>query len=97
MESESSCQGLRVDWRDSRGAAMVDEASRMKVVMGIVTCILLIFTVETRVLIFFGWYTLGAIILYFAYGMHNSRLAKGLDEEEGPEMGEYVAPVGEQP
>ena len=40
MERESSCQGLRVDWRDSRGAAMVDEASRMKVVMGIVTCIL---------------------------------------------------------
>lgn len=64
---------------------------------GIVFCILLIFTVEQRVLIFFGWYTLAAVILYFAYGMHNSRLAKGLDEEDGPEMGEYVAPVGTQP
>ena len=47
--------------------------------LGIVTCIALIFTVESRVLVFFAWYTLGAIILYFIYGMHNSRLAKGLD------------------
>lgn len=61
--------------------------------VGILTCIALIFTVESRVLVFFAWYTLAAIILYFAYGMHNSRLAKGLDEEDGPELGEYVAPV----
>ena len=61
--------------------------------LGILTCIALIFTVETRVLVFFAWYTLAAIILYFLYGMHNSRLAKGLDEEEAPDMGEYVAPV----
>jgi APA family basic amino acid/polyamine antiporter len=65
--------------------------------LGIVSCIALIFTVEQRVLIFFGWYTLAAVILYFAYGMHNSRLYKGLDAEGGPPMGEYVAPVGEQP
>src|SRR4029450_2595996 len=37
----------------------------------------LIFTVETRVLIFFAWYLVAAIILYFVYGMHNSELAKG--------------------
>ncbi|NDU79692.1 hypothetical protein GWI34_44965, partial [Actinomadura sp. DSM 109109] len=49
------------------------------------------------VLLFFLWYTIGAIVLYFVYGMRNSRLAKGLDEEPGPDMGEYVAPVGEQP
>ena len=60
--------------------------------LGIVACIALIFTVETRVLIFFGWYTLGGIVLYFLYGMHNSRLARGLDEDDGPSMGEYVAP-----
>jgi APA family basic amino acid/polyamine antiporter len=66
-------------------------------VLGIVSCIALIFTVENRVLVFFGWYTLGAIVLYFVYGMHNSRLYKGLDQEDGPAMGEYVAPVGEQP
>jgi basic amino acid/polyamine antiporter, APA family len=45
---------------------------------GIVSCFALIFTVETRVLIFFGWYLLGAMILYFAYGLRNSRLQQGL-------------------
>ena len=66
-------------------------------VLGILFCFGLIYSVETRVLLFFLWYTIGAIVLYFVYGMHNSRLAKGLDEEGGPDMGEYVAPVGEQP
>ena len=65
--------------------------------LGIVACIALIFTVETRVLVFFGWYTVGAVVLYFAYGMHNSRLYHGLDELQAPDMGEYVAPVGAQP
>ena len=65
--------------------------------LGIVACFALIFTVETRVLIFFAWYTLAAIVLYFVYGMHNCRLHKGLDEIDAPDMGEYVAPVGEQP
>ncbi len=46
-------------------------------ILGIVSCFALIFTVETRVLIFFGWYVLGSILLYFVYGMHNSRLQKG--------------------
>ena len=45
--------------------------------LGIVTCFALIFTVETRVLVFFAWYTLAMVILYFVYGMHNSELAKG--------------------
>jgi APA family basic amino acid/polyamine antiporter len=45
--------------------------------LGIVTCFALIFSVETRILVFFFWYTIGAIILYFVYGMHNSELAKG--------------------
>ncbi len=45
--------------------------------LGIVSCFALIFTVESRVLIFFGWYLVAAIILYFVYGMHNSELAKG--------------------
>ncbi|WP_425228467.1 amino acid permease [Sphingomonas sp.] len=65
--------------------------------LGIVACIALIFTVETRVLVFFGWYTVGAVILYFVYGMHNSRLYKGLDEIEAAPMGEYVAPIRQQP
>ena len=45
--------------------------------LGIISCFALIFTVETRVLIFFAWYTVAMIILYFVYGMHNSELAKG--------------------
>jgi APA family basic amino acid/polyamine antiporter len=51
-------------------------------VLGIITCVALIFTVEMRVLIFFGWYALGSIVLYFIYGMHNSRLQKGEPEME---------------
>ena len=45
--------------------------------LGIVSCFALIFTVESRVLIFFAWYVVAAIVLYFVYGMHNSKLAKG--------------------
>ena len=45
--------------------------------LGILSCFALIFTVEDRVLRFFGWYIVAAIILYFVYGMHNSELAKG--------------------
>jgi len=55
--------------------------------LGIVSCFALIFTVEARVLVFFGWYLVGAIILYFVYGMHNSELAKGhlvIADEETP-------------
>jgi APA family basic amino acid/polyamine antiporter len=58
-------------------------------VLGIITCIALIFTVETRVLIFFGWYTLVAIILYFVYGMHFSKLAKGEPPLAGPTLPEF--------
>ena len=46
-------------------------------VLGILFCFALIFSVENRVLIFFGWYVVAAIALYFIYGMHNSELAKG--------------------
>lgn len=50
--------------------------------LGIISCFALIFTVETRVLIFFGWYVLGSVALYFAYGIHNSRLQKGEAQHE---------------
>jgi APA family basic amino acid/polyamine antiporter len=53
--------------------------------LGIVSCFALIFTVENRVLVFFAWYVLAAIVLYFVYGMHNSELAKG---RHVPETGE---------
>ena len=45
--------------------------------LGILSCFALIFTVESRVLKFFGWYLIAAVILYFIYGMRNSELAKG--------------------
>ena len=47
-------------------------------VLGIIACFGLIFTVEKRVLIFFAWYALASVILYFIYGIRNSRLQKGL-------------------
>ena len=65
--------------------------------LGILTCIALIFTVETRVLVFFGWYTLGAIILYFVYGMRNSRLYHGLDADGDTIGAGAMAPPGVQP
>jgi basic amino acid/polyamine antiporter, APA family len=46
-------------------------------ILGIISCFALIFTVEKKVLVFFAWYLLGSIVLYFIYGMHNSRLQKG--------------------
>jgi len=46
-------------------------------ILGIITCIALIFTVEMRVLVFFAWYVLASIVLYFIYGIRNSRLQKG--------------------
>ena len=55
-------------------------------ILGVLSCVYLITSVETRVLVFFGWYVLGAIVLYFVYGMRNSRLAKGLDQLDQPDM-----------
>lgn len=63
--------------------------------LGILSCLWLITGIEWKILVFFFWYTLGAIALYFIYGMWNSRLAKGLDEETGPDMTELPHPVVE--
>jgi APA family basic amino acid/polyamine antiporter len=57
--------------------------------LGILTCFALIFSVETRVLVFFLWYSIVAIVLYFVYGMHNSRLAKGERPLQQPDLPEY--------
>lgn len=58
-------------------------------VLGIVSCIALIFSVETKVLIFFGWYTLVAVVLYFVYGMHFSNLGRGEARVAGPDLPEF--------
>lgn len=47
-------------------------------VLGVISCFALIFSVETRVLVFFAWYVAGSIVLYFVYGLHHSRLQQGL-------------------
>lgn len=47
-------------------------------ILGVISCFALIFSVEMRVLVFFAWYVAGSIVLYFVYGLHNSRLQKGL-------------------
>jgi APA family basic amino acid/polyamine antiporter len=64
-------------------------------ILGIISCLWLITGIEEGVLKFFGWYTLVAAVLYFVYGMHNSKLAKGEDDTTGPELGEFPAPVVE--
>ncbi len=43
-------------------------------VLGIFACFGLIFSIENRILIFFVYYTIGMILVYFLYGMHNSKL-----------------------
>jgi len=57
--------------------------------LGIVACLALIFTVENRVLVFFGWYSLAAVVLYFVYGMHNSQLHKGQGPLPGRDLPEF--------
>ena len=63
--------------------------------LGILSCLYLITSVEVRVLIFFAWFMLGAIVLYFVYGMRNSNLQHGDPTLDAPDMGEFPAPVVE--
>jgi APA family basic amino acid/polyamine antiporter len=61
--------------------------------LGIVSCFALIFTVESRVLVFFAWYLLFAMAMYFLYGMHHSRLHKGEEQWDGDDNpGEATKP-----
>ncbi|MEH3101319.1 amino acid permease [Sphingomonas adhaesiva] len=64
--------------------------------LGIASCAYLITTVPWPVLKFFLWYMAGGVVLYFLYGIRNSNLQRGLGQDGGPDMGEYVAPIGEQ-
>jgi APA family basic amino acid/polyamine antiporter len=66
-------------------------------VLGILSCLYLITTVPWNVLVFFLWYMAGGVVLYFVYGIHNSNLQSGRSQDPAPEMGEYPAPLGEQP
>jgi len=46
-------------------------------ILGILSCIALIFQVEARVQLFFLYFLIGAVVLYFVYGIWNSKLGKG--------------------
>ena len=45
-------------------------------ILGILSCLYLITTVEYRVLTFFAWFLAGSLVLYFVYGQWNSKLAR---------------------
>ncbi|WP_294057879.1 amino acid permease [Sphingomonas sp.] len=66
-------------------------------ILGILSCAYLISTVPWNVLRFFLIYMGIAVVLYFAYGFHFSNLQHGEGQDSGPDMGEFPAPVGEQP
>jgi len=55
-------------------------------ILGIVSCLGLIFTVEPKVLWFFLYFMIAALVIYFVFGMHNSNLAKGIESggDAGP-------------
>jgi len=46
-------------------------------ILGIISCIFLITRVGPREQLFFFYFLIGAIVLYFAYGIWNSKLGKG--------------------
>jgi len=62
-------------------------------VLGILSCAYLIYTVPLNVLTFFAWYMVGAVALYFIYGIHNSNLQHGDVQDDAPDMGEFPGPV----
>lgn len=47
-------------------------------IIGVLSCVYLIFQTPLKVQIFFAWFMGGAVILYFVYGIWNSKLAKGI-------------------
>jgi basic amino acid/polyamine antiporter, APA family len=62
-------------------------------VLGILSCLYLITTVPPNVLMFFVYYMIGAVALYFAYGIWNSNLQHGDPQDDAPDMGEFPGPV----
>ena len=47
-------------------------------ILGIVSCLFLITRVEARVQVFFFYFVSGAVLLYFMYGIWNSKLGRGI-------------------
>jgi basic amino acid/polyamine antiporter, APA family len=64
-------------------------------ILGILSCLYLITTVPMNVLMFFVYFLVGAVLLYFIYGMHNSNLQHDQMMDKAPDMGEFPGPVVE--
>ena len=47
-------------------------------IAGIVSCAFLITRVEAQVQLFFFYFLIGAVVLYFVYGIWNSKLGRGI-------------------
>ncbi|ANK13464.1 amino acid permease [Erythrobacter neustonensis] len=62
-------------------------------VLGILSCVYLITTVPLNVLTFFAYFMVGAVALYFVYGLRNSNLQHGETQDDAPDMGEFPGPV----
>ena len=62
-------------------------------VLGILSCVYLITTVPLNVLTFFAYFMVGAVALYFIYGLRNSNLQHGEAQDDAPDMGEFPGPV----
>ena len=62
-------------------------------VLGILSCVYLITTVPWEVLRFFLWYMVGGVVLYFIYGMRNSNLQHGEQQDDAPDESVYPGPV----
>jgi basic amino acid/polyamine antiporter, APA family len=64
-------------------------------ILGILSCMYLITTVPTHVLMLFVYFLIGMVALYFIYGMRNSNLQHDQMMDDAPDMGEFPGPVVE--
>jgi APA family basic amino acid/polyamine antiporter len=62
-------------------------------ILGILSCLYLITSVPYNVLLFFVYFLIGAIMLYFIYGMRNSNLQHDQSMDDAADMGEFPGPV----
>jgi APA family basic amino acid/polyamine antiporter len=62
-------------------------------ILGILSCLYLIESLPKHVLMMFVYFLVGAILIYFIYGMRNSNLQHDQMADEAPDMGEFPGPV----
>jgi APA family basic amino acid/polyamine antiporter len=61
-------------------------------ILGILSCLYLIESLPKHVLMMFVYFLVGAILIYFIYGMRNSNLQHDQMADEAPDMGEFPGP-----